>query len=516
MSRFFYIKRDAKRDPWKCEMSSRDNVFTLTPRTPDRAPSLTSFLEAKRGKSYNAPELIKEDLMCFFKFSRKGVELAGDLEERMGKAEMLQFIEETEGEAESGSGRVPTFSYLEDSLVVAPTAAVATKFICNIAPERDLGRLEEASDTEAVGLFASQIAAAVVWGGEVVKLLTRAQREANDCRQLFIEAMGNHAELTAQLDELKAIRAQENKVAEAVQEALRSQIVTERVARATEEEALWVELEEALEAKTDAEAELERTRARAAEEVERLRAEGSNARTLSKDDFLKSSEFDRLCVMKSVAYFKSSFDGAVAQFRANGLPRSGGVAFRGSANAELGLSVELVGLMCLRRRATRVASAELGFGASSVVVTRRRFQCGTGLWNKAAEAVQEALRSQIVTERVARATEEEALWVELEEALEAKTDAEAELERTRARAAEEVERLRAEVTNARTLWKDDFLKSSEFDRLCVMKSVAYFKSSFDGAVAQFRANGYPEEEHPPFLDMKKALREMPDEDAEEE
>ncbi|KZV53692.1 mediator of RNA polymerase II transcription subunit 15a-like [Dorcoceras hygrometricum] len=43
--------------------------------------------------------------------------------------------------------------------------------------------------------------------------------------------------------------------------------------------------------------------------------------------------------------------------------------------------------------------------------------------------------------------------------------------------------------------------------------MAYLKSGFDGAVAQFRAHGYPEEEHPaPFLDMKKALREMPDEE----
>ncbi|KZV37211.1 hypothetical protein F511_04630 [Dorcoceras hygrometricum] len=79
MSRFIYIKCDVKRDPWKCEMSWRDNVFTLTPRTPDQAPSLTSFLEAMCGKSYNAPELINEDLLCFFKFSRKGVELVGDL-----------------------------------------------------------------------------------------------------------------------------------------------------------------------------------------------------------------------------------------------------------------------------------------------------------------------------------------------------------------------------------------------------------------------------------------------------
>ncbi|KZV19609.1 hypothetical protein F511_10512 [Dorcoceras hygrometricum] len=34
-------------------------------------------------------------------------------------------------------------------------------------------------------------------------------------------------------------------------------------------------------------------------------------------------------------------------------------------------------------------------------------------------------------------------------------------------------------------------------------------------MAQFRANGYPEEEHPaPFLDAKKALRDMPEDDEE--
>ncbi|KZV25948.1 myosin heavy chain-like protein [Dorcoceras hygrometricum] len=79
MSRFFYAKCDMIRDPWKCEMHWRDSAVTLVPRTPDRAPSLTPFLEAMHGKSYSAPELIREDLLCFYKFSRKGVELVGDL-----------------------------------------------------------------------------------------------------------------------------------------------------------------------------------------------------------------------------------------------------------------------------------------------------------------------------------------------------------------------------------------------------------------------------------------------------
>ncbi|KZV37851.1 hypothetical protein F511_30761 [Dorcoceras hygrometricum] len=60
-------------------MSWRDNIYTFTPRTPERSPNLTSFLDAMREKSYNAPELIQEDLLCAFRFSRRGVEMVGDL-----------------------------------------------------------------------------------------------------------------------------------------------------------------------------------------------------------------------------------------------------------------------------------------------------------------------------------------------------------------------------------------------------------------------------------------------------
>ncbi|KZV22969.1 hypothetical protein F511_33896 [Dorcoceras hygrometricum] len=94
MSRFFYAKCDVMRDPWKCEMHWRDSVVTIVPRTPDRAPILTPFLEAMHGKIYSAPELIREDLLCFYKFSRKGFELVGDLDERMGKAELLRAMQE--------------------------------------------------------------------------------------------------------------------------------------------------------------------------------------------------------------------------------------------------------------------------------------------------------------------------------------------------------------------------------------------------------------------------------------
>ncbi|KZV17530.1 hypothetical protein F511_39074 [Dorcoceras hygrometricum] len=270
MSRFFYIKCDSMRDPWRCEMSWRDNVFTLTPRTPDRAPSLAPFLEAMRGKSYNAPELIKEDLLCFFKFSRN---------ERMGKAELLKAMQEeahasgevgpskkmtkktkapslaekevhrerrkkrastlgtqleepleksraqtpptsrseeifdlppivTISEASSsgkGSKRIPPFDPSKDSLVASPSTVVATRYICNMAPDPDLQVLKRADDAEAVGHFAANIASVITWGGEVVKRLTRAHQNVKTSRKNFDKAMGQHAEVIARLEELEAL-----------------------------------------------------------------------------------------------------------------------------------------------------------------------------------------------------------------------------------------------------------------------------------------------------------------------
>ncbi|KZV26835.1 hypothetical protein F511_44414 [Dorcoceras hygrometricum] len=188
MSRFFFVKRvKKKRDPWKCGMSWRDNMYTLTPRTLDLSPNLDSFLDVMRDKSYNAPELIQEDILCFFGFSCRGVELVGDL----------------------------------------GTAALA-------------------------------------WGGEVIKRLTRAQREAGNLRR----------------DEgcRDAQGCLGNPGAEAGAE--RAALLSEKNALEGERAAMKAELDGA--------------KARAAEEAERIRGEVANAWALGKEEFLQSSELERL------------------------------------------------------------------------------------------------------------------------------------------------------------------------------------------------------------------------------
>ncbi|KZV18492.1 hypothetical protein F511_25338 [Dorcoceras hygrometricum] len=114
------------------------------------------------------------------------------------------------------------------------------------------------------------------------------------------------------------------------------------------------------------------------------------------------------------------------------------------------------------------------------------------------------------------ATEKRAMGAELEALLAKKTAVEVELDETKARVEAEIGRLRSEATNSWDLGKEEFLKSSEFDNLCTKKSLTYFEIAFQSCVAQFRANGYFEEEHPaPFLSVTWALDELPNDDEKE-
>ncbi|KZV18417.1 hypothetical protein F511_19193 [Dorcoceras hygrometricum] len=96
---------------------------------------------------------------------------------------------------ETGLGRVPALNLFEDSLVVTPSGAVATEFLCNMVLDQDIGRLQGATNSEA----------AMAWGGEVIKRLTQTQREANDIRRHFDEMAEHCTQLKVRLAELEEI-----------------------------------------------------------------------------------------------------------------------------------------------------------------------------------------------------------------------------------------------------------------------------------------------------------------------
>ncbi|KZV15774.1 hypothetical protein F511_31643 [Dorcoceras hygrometricum] len=162
----------------------------------------------------------------------------------------------------------------KDALVVSPSGAVATGFICNMVPDRDISRLWGTTNSEAVGLFASQLASAMSWGGEVVKHITQAQREANDIRRHFDEMVEHCTQLEVRLTEVEDARAREKRAAERA-------LTVEKEALEAEKRAMRTELDD--------------TKSRAEEEIGHLRSEAANAWDLDKEEFLKSSEFDNLC-----------------------------------------------------------------------------------------------------------------------------------------------------------------------------------------------------------------------------
>ncbi|KZV32451.1 hypothetical protein F511_15709 [Dorcoceras hygrometricum] len=93
MSRYFFIKRISGREnPWDCDMSWRDNAYTLPPPSPEHRPDLAKFLDAMSGKCFNAQELIEEDILCHFIFS-----------EMMSKAEMMKALKEKKTDPEGTS-----------------------------------------------------------------------------------------------------------------------------------------------------------------------------------------------------------------------------------------------------------------------------------------------------------------------------------------------------------------------------------------------------------------------------
>ncbi|KZV28293.1 Late embryogenesis abundant hydroxyproline-rich glycofamily protein isoform 1 [Dorcoceras hygrometricum] len=180
----------------------------------------------------------------------------------------------TAGAPSSGKGpeQPPPFDPSKDSLVESPCPVVATRYICNMAPDRDVRVLRKARNADVVGHFSSNLAVAVAWGGKMVKRLTKAHQKMNASGDQFDKAMGQHVEVLARLEELETLRSREEGAAKAQREALEAQ------------------------------------------EAERLKIEG-------KEEFLKSLEFDTLLGKKAGGYFKNGFLGCVAQWRANAIPR---------------------------------------------------------------------------------------------------------------------------------------------------------------------------------------------------
>ncbi|KZV13998.1 hypothetical protein F511_44647 [Dorcoceras hygrometricum] len=408
MSRFFFVKRvRKKRDPWRYEMSWRDNMYTFTPRTPERSPNLATFLADMREMHFNAPELIKEDLLCFFGFSRKGVELVGDLDERMGKAVMLKAMEEAEA-ASSGATAPPTKA-TKKRKASSPTKKEARRQRKKNGASTSEARpvpIDEKSRAPTPPIPTTEERP------DPMHVITIPEASSPNGGPTKEPGPGRVPPLNFFEDSLVVSPSG------VVATNLLCHIAPDR-------------------------------------DIGRLSGAG-NAEAMS------------------------LFSSNLAAREAGDLHRS----FDDTAEHCTELETRLVEVEAARAEEARATEMH--------------------------RAALETRGLRLEVERVALLSENKALAVE-------KVAMRADLADTKARDEEEARLLRSEAIHAWDLGKEGFLQSSEFDTLCAKKAVAYFRVGFEDCVAQFQANGYSEEEHPAsFLDMKKALMEMPDDEEPEE
>ncbi|KZV38307.1 hypothetical protein F511_22664 [Dorcoceras hygrometricum] len=257
------------------------------------------------GKSFNAPELIKEDLLCFYKFSRKGVEFAGDLgiivsclshafifspahvfpeltlalfflsfyaDERMGKAEMLKAMQEAaRASGEAGPPKKTTKKRKVPSSTEEEVQAERRKKSVSTSGTRP----EETQERSRVPTPP-----------------TAAPEETPAPTQAIPSAEASYiCNMAPEPDLPVLVKADDAEVIA----HLSAHIAPE--ARVAEKEAMRAELEE--------------VKARSEQEAERLKGE-------AREEFLKSPEFDVLLGKRAFSYFKDGFWGCLAQFRANG------------------------------------------------------------------------------------------------------------------------------------------------------------------------------------------------------
>ncbi|XP_073310924.1 uncharacterized protein [Primulina huaijiensis] len=96
MNRYFDIEFEPL--PWHCDMVWADQLTLRNPPAPRRVIDLTRFLANTSEKCFDVKSLIQDDLLCRFRFCKKGVEVEGDIEERIMKSEMLQNMKRRKAE----------------------------------------------------------------------------------------------------------------------------------------------------------------------------------------------------------------------------------------------------------------------------------------------------------------------------------------------------------------------------------------------------------------------------------
>ncbi|KZV29335.1 hypothetical protein F511_16712 [Dorcoceras hygrometricum] len=329
-----------------------------------------------RGKCFNAQQLIEEDLLCFFNFSGKKARLIGDLGDRMDKAAIIEALKERKTKAKSGgasssgvpnreatSSSVPSkekrkaspekkerrrkrrheergtgstqesipegpeqksteepytlLDALKISFVSNPSGSASLDFIRHMVPDQDFDQLKRTPDLEVFESAGLHFMQSLAWFGEAASRFSKARAEIIKTKRSYDGVLGRHEALLKQLEEIQTKENVEKESLTAELESAQAKAQTYKAkAQSLETQVQSLEIQvQSLDAR--AQCAEEESKLHLAE-VEKLQEERANSWALEKEKFLKSKDFDSLCLKKAVMYFDKGFEGCLAQFRANG------------------------------------------------------------------------------------------------------------------------------------------------------------------------------------------------------
>ncbi|KZV55875.1 hypothetical protein F511_15725 [Dorcoceras hygrometricum] len=255
MSRYFFVRRNVREGiAWYCDMSWAEKPTKRVLPPPIQEYNPIPFIKDACTKCFNARDLIREDLLCHFGFSRKGVAVEGDLAQ--------------------------------------PVTSTTVAFFQHFIPPLDAPVVSSASDKKITEALASNFLQVLVWGGELSRRLTKAREVAHSSKRSLNDVMAKHDKLMKEIEEVRGASDVEKKSLEQ---------------RLTASEASIIRLQE----------EMKKAGEEAEEKIKRAQEEAEASWEKRKADFLKSDEFDRLCSTRALSFFQHGFDGCLAQIRDN-------------------------------------------------------------------------------------------------------------------------------------------------------------------------------------------------------
>ncbi|KZV24426.1 hypothetical protein F511_24221 [Dorcoceras hygrometricum] len=281
MSRYFFVRRNVREGiAWYCDMSWAEKPTKRVLPPPVQEYNPIPFIKDACTKCFNARDLIREDLLCHFGFSRKGVAVEGDLAERIMKSHLVEAYKKKKSESSRGSTsqaqeRVdPTSEEHVDLSLEEPVNPPPVE----LPKEKRGSRPRVAISTQR---------------RRKLPLRPRAREVAHSSKRSLNDVMVKHDKLMKEIEEVRGASDAEKRSLEQ---------------KLTDSEASIIRLQE----------EMKKAGEEAEEKIKRAQEEAEASWEKRKADFLKSDEFDRLCSTRALSFFQQGFDGCLAQIRDNG------------------------------------------------------------------------------------------------------------------------------------------------------------------------------------------------------